>query len=225
MAKRLERPGVRGGYDLWAASYDATPNPVVALDRRHTLHHLRPAPGERILDAGCGTGANLTRIVEAGAKPVGLDFSREMLRVARRRAPGVPLAQADLNQKLPIRPERFDGFLCSLVSEHLEHLHVLLEGAYSVLRDGGRLAFAAFHPAVATAGVEASFEREGTEYRLGAEPYTVDDYVNQIHDAGFRELRFRDYAVDESLVEEVPVARKYLGRPLLLVIEALRAEA
>lgn len=225
MTKRLERPGVRGGYDLWAASYDTTPNPVVALDRRHTLHHLRPAPGERILDAGCGTGANLTRIVAAGAKPVGLDFSRGMLRVARRRLPDVSLAEVDLDRRLPLRPERFDGFLCSLVSEHLRHLHVLLEGAHSVLRDGGRLVFAAFHPALATAGVEASFERDGTEYRLGAEPYTVDDYVNQVHDAGFREVRWCDYSVDASLVEVVPAARKYLGRPLLLVVEGLRSVA
>jgi hypothetical protein len=34
MTRRVERPGVREGYDRWASTCDATPNPDVALDRR-----------------------------------------------------------------------------------------------------------------------------------------------------------------------------------------------
>src|SRR5262249_9424721 len=179
------------------------------------MAHLRPRHSERILDAGCGTGINLRRIVEAGGRPVGLDVSRGMLRVAQRSVPGVPLAQADLNRGLPLRRGRVDGFLCALVSEHLENLLTLFAEASSVVRKGGRLVFSAFHPEVACAGVEANFEREGIEYRLGAEPYTVDDYLNHIYEAGFRDLRWRDYSVDAPLVAEIPWARKYLGRPLL----------
>ena len=50
--KEAERIRViaREGYNLWAESYDATPNPVVALDARHTIEHLPPQDGERILD-------------------------------------------------------------------------------------------------------------------------------------------------------------------------------
>jgi len=214
---------VREGYDLWAEAYDTTPNPLVALDRRHTMAHLRPRHGERIVDAGCGTGIHLRRIVEAGGRPVGLDFSRGMLRVAQRAVPGVPLAQADLNRNLPLRRLKFDGFLCALVSEHLENLRTLFAEAFAVVRAGGRLVFSAFHPAVARAGIEANFERDGVEYRLGAQPYTVDDYLDHIHDAGFRDLRRRDYVVDAPLVDHIPWARKYLGRPLLLLIEAERS--
>jgi len=213
LGKRISRPSVREGYDLWAEAYDTTPNPVVALDRRHTIAHLQPRHGERILDAGCGTGINLRRIVEAGGRPVGLDFSRGMLRVAQRSVPGVPLAQADLHRALPLRRGRFDGFLCALVSEHLENLQTLFAEAFAVVRRGGRLVFSAFHPEVARAGVE---------YRLGAEPYTVDDYLNHIYDAGFRGLRWRDYSVDAPLVAAIPWASKYLGRPLLFVVEAER---
>jgi len=51
---------------------------------------------------------------------------------------------------------------------------------------------------------------------------TVDDYLNVIEDSGFRELRSSEFCGDKALVEQVPWATKYLGRPLLLVVEARR---
>lgn len=81
MTKRLRRPGVHEGYDRWAESYDDTPNPLVALDRRYTMALLRPRPRERILDAACGTGAHLAAMLRAGSAPVGLDLSHRMLKV------------------------------------------------------------------------------------------------------------------------------------------------
>jgi len=223
MTRRVERPGVREGYDRWSAIYDATPNPLVALDRRVTLGALSPRPGEWVLDAGCGTGAHLAALSLARSRAVGLDFSRGMLRVAQRVAPNAGLAQADLNEELPVQRVAFDVVLSALVSEHLSNLRRFFTEAFSVLRRGGRLVFSAFHPELAQAGIEANFEREGTEYRLGAEQYTVADYLNQIWDAGFRDLTWREYRGDERLVEEVPSATKYLGRPLLLLVQAARA--
>ena len=223
MAKRVERPPVRDGYDRWAETYDATANPVVALDRRHALRALDPTRGEAVLDAGCGTGAHLGRLCELGARPVGVDFSSGMLRVARRRVPRAPLVRADLDRELPIHPGVFDAVLSSLVSEHLTDLRRFFGEIFAALRTGGRFVFSAFHPDPAWAGVEANFTRDGTEYRLGAERYTVDDYLSGIADAGFERLEWREYSGDLGLVEEIPDAAKYLGRPLLLVVRAERA--
>ena len=224
MKRRVERPGVRTGYDLWAQAYDGTPNPLVSLDRRHTLDVLSPRPLERILDAGCGTGAHVRAIGEAGARPVGVDFSRGMLRVARRANRSVPFVQADLNRGLPVDRAVFDALLCALVSEHLHRLAIFLADSYAVLRAGGRLVFSAFHPEIAASGVEANFECDGTEYRLGAEPHTTDDYLGRIEDAGFRDLRWREHQVDQLIVDEIPWAEKYLGQPLLFTVEARRGQ-
>jgi SAM-dependent methyltransferase len=222
MGKRVQRPGVRQGYDLWAETYDRTPNPLVALDRRVTLRTLNPRIGEWVLDAGCGTGAHLAAISRAQSRPVGLDFSRGMLHVARQRAPRAGLVHADLNRHFPIRGGAFDAVLSALVSEHLADLGRFFTEAFAALRVGGRLVFSAFHPELARAGIEANFEQNGIEYRLGAEPYTVSDYLNHISDAGFRHLDWRDYHVDNRLVEDVPRAGKYLNRPLLLLVRAER---
>ena len=187
MTKRIERPGVREGYDRWSTTYDATPNPLVALDRRVTLGALDPRPGERVLDAGCGTGSYLSRLCEAQSRPVGLDFSRGMLRVAQQTAPGAALAQADLNREFPVQRGCFDAVLSALVSEHLCDLRQFFAETFAALRRGGRFIFSAFHPQLALGGIEANFEQDGTEYRLGAQRYTVEDYLNHISEAGFRD--------------------------------------
>ncbi len=220
---KVERPGLRAGYDAWAATYDETPNPLVALDRRHTVRLLKPRAGERVLDAGCGTGGNLRALVAAGCDPVGLDLSRGMLRVARERLGGVALAQADLDAPLPVRPEAFDAVLCALVGEHLQAPARFFREAHAALAPGGRLVFSVFHPEMAAAGVEANFERGGVEYRLGAQLHAVDDYLTAMEDAGFGRVSAHEVKGDEALAAEVPAGRRYLGRPLLLAVEATRA--
>jgi SAM-dependent methyltransferase len=145
-----------------------------------------------------------------------------MLRIAERVAPQAALAQADLNRELPVRRGAFDALLCALVSEHLTDLRCFFLEAFAALRRGGRLVFSAFHPELALSGIEANFESGETEYRLGAERHTVEDYLNQISDAGFRRLEWHEYTGDHSLLEEVPWATKYIGRPLLLLVRGER---
>src|SRR4029453_14510541 len=103
MSKRVERPGVREGYDRWSETYDVTPKPLVLPPPP-----VDPRAGERVLDAGCGTGSHLARLSASRARAVGLDFSRGMLRVAQRAAPRAGLAQADLNREFPVRRVSFD---------------------------------------------------------------------------------------------------------------------
>ena len=223
MSTRIERPGVREGYDRWAQTYDSTSNPLVSLDRYHTLRALDPRPGERVLDAGCGTGAHLRSLCRARSRAVGLDFSLGMLRVAQRAAPAAGLVQADLNHAFPVQRGAFDALLFALVSEHLTDLRRFFSEGFDALRRGGRLVFSAFHPELARGGIEANFEQDGTEYRLGAERYTVEDYLNHISDAGFGRVRWDEYVADDRVLEKVPSAAKYGGRPLLLLVRAERA--
>src|SRR5262249_34134664 len=145
-----------------------------------------------------------------------LDFSKEMLDLTRRKHPGLPLVQADLNDQLPFRKHVFDAVLCALVGEHVTKLRTLFREFATSLVPDGRLVFSVFHPAMAAAGTEANFERGGVEYRLGAERHTVDDYLSLINDAGFCGVRCREFCGDQKLAEEIPSASKYLGRPLLL---------
>ncbi len=221
--KKVSRPQVREGYDLWAATYDSSINPLVSLDRRHTMELLAPQPGQRILDAACGTGHYLSAIEGAGGLSVGLDVSGGMLNVARREVPNASLVQADLDKGFPFRSGAFDVVLSALVSEHLTNLQVFFEEVARVLAPEGRLVFSAFHPDLAAAGIEANFELDDVEYRLGAEEHTVDDFLNALSLNGFRIKSLREFVGDEELVRQIGWAKKYLGRPLLVLIEAGRS--
>ena len=206
----IRRVSVREGYDLWGDTYEASPNPVVTVDARHTIAVLRPSIGERILDAGCGTGRNLRTLAALGASVIGIDFSAGMLRSAR----GLPVAQADLQRAFPFRAGTFDAVLCALIGEHLTELRICLGEMHSVLRPGGRLVFSVYHPDLAAAGKEANFELNGIEYRLGAERYTTEDYAQMMRSCGFADVRYTEFQGDGTALA---------GRNALLVIEAVKS--
>jgi len=219
-AKKIERLSALAGYDLWSKSYDSTPNPVVAMDSRHTVKLLAPRQDEAILDAGCGTGRNLKELVLAGSLPTGVDFSHGMLKIARQNYPEVPIALADLEAPLPFRDESFDAVLCSLIGEHLGALGGVLQEFHLVLKPGGRLVFSVYHPAMSAAGIEANFEQQGVEYRLGAFHYTVQEHVDLFESTGFANIVVKEFKGDETLVNSLPSAAKYLGFSVLLVLAA-----
>jgi SAM-dependent methyltransferase len=98
---------------------------------------LGPGSGERILDAGCGTGCNLLHLARRG-RGVGVDLSEQALRLSRTR--GVQVARGTLLQ-LPFGEGLFDGVVSFDV---LYHRWVSDDGAavrelVRVLRPGGWL--------------------------------------------------------------------------------------
>jgi SAM-dependent methyltransferase len=222
--KKIERVSAREGYDLWSETYDQTPNPVVAMDARHTLNLLAPQAGEQILDAGCGTGRNLLPMIAAGSQAIGIDLSIGMLKVAKRRLPKAPLAVADLQKPYPFRVAQFDAALCALIGEHLDNLSATFRELYQVLKPGGRLVFSVYHPEMAAAGKEANFQKGNIEYRLGARRHKLADYLNLLDDAGFVKLNCEEFLGDKELAEAVPGWSRYLDFPVLLAIVARKRD-
>jgi S-adenosylmethionine-diacylgycerolhomoserine-N-methlytransferase len=63
--------------------YDAS-RKFYLLGRDEAVRRLRPAPGDKVLEIGCGTGRNLVKLARAypEARLFGLDVSRQMLATA-----------------------------------------------------------------------------------------------------------------------------------------------
>ncbi len=212
----------RTGYDLWGSTYDTTPNPVVAMDERITPALLGIAPGDRVLDAGCGTGRYIPRLLDAGATVSGMDFSTGMLAVARERFPGVELVPGDLQARWPFEAASFDAVLCALVGEHLDDLDAVAGEMSRVLVPGGRAVFSVYHPAMSAAGKEAHFKRDGIEYRLGAVHHELEEYRAAFEAAGFTAIELSEYLGDDALVAANTAWKRYLGFPILVVFRMTR---
>jgi demethylmenaquinone methyltransferase/2-methoxy-6-polyprenyl-1,4-benzoquinol methylase len=96
-------------------------------------------PGDRVLDAACGTGDLAIADLKAGASKVtGLDFSEEMLARARRKAP-LDWVQGDM-LALPFADGTFDAATVGFGVRNVADLELSLRELRRVLRPGGRLA-------------------------------------------------------------------------------------
>lgn len=141
---------VREGYDRWASVYDHDANPLTALEETYMQTAVGNPQEMTVLDLGCGTGRHTAWLAAAGARVTAIDFSPEMLAVARRKTSGVDVTflTHDLHETLPLPQEAFDLVVSGLVLEHLRNLEGFFAEAHRVLRPGGRAVVSAMHPAM-----------------------------------------------------------------------------
>ena len=132
----------RVDYDAVAQVYDRGPyrdkpfDPVLQTFLSERSLDLRV----HVLDVACGTGTQLAanRRERPGLACVGVDISREMLRIARRRDPDILWVRAHA-AALPFPGESFDYVSNQFALHHILSKREFLSEAARVLRQGGRL--------------------------------------------------------------------------------------
>src|SRR5687767_5838040 len=92
---------------LWAAEYDETPNPLLALEKRIVLSLLPELSGRVAADVACGTGRWAREFCFRGARVVAADRCREM---AARTTTPVVIADAC---RLPLPDSFADLSICA----------------------------------------------------------------------------------------------------------------
>jgi demethylmenaquinone methyltransferase/2-methoxy-6-polyprenyl-1,4-benzoquinol methylase len=130
-------------FDRIAPVYDAMNRVMTAgLDLRWRRLAAAAAvrPGDRVLDAACGTGDLALADRRAGAAAVtGVDFSPRMLERARRKAPDLHWVEGDL-LALPFAAGSFDAATVGFGVRNVSDLERALAELRRVLRPGGRVA-------------------------------------------------------------------------------------
>lgn len=134
--------------ELWAnfAPLAALTTPTAAK----LVRFARVAPGQRVLDVGCGTGVVAISAARlAGARVCGADLTPALLEVARENATiagcGVDFREADVEQ-LPFGDAEFDVVLSQFGHIFAPRPEVAIAEMLRVLKPGGTIAFSSWPP-------------------------------------------------------------------------------
>jgi trans-aconitate 2-methyltransferase len=151
--------------DWDAARYHRVSEPQLAWGRT-VVARLAPAPGERVLDIGCGPG-RLTAEIAAATETlvVGLDRSAAMLAEARRPVGGLRTFPAYVRGDGAALPfvDAFDAVFSAATFHHISDHDRLFRSIHAALKPGGRL--------VAQCGGVGNLDRlEGRARSLMREP-------------------------------------------------------
>jgi len=139
-----KREAVRTMFDRIAPRYDRMNRLLTAgLDqrwRRRALELIGVDRGDLVLDLACGTGDLAELAAARGARAIGVDFAREMLRGAARRGIRAGFVQADGTQ-LPFADASASAFTCGFALRNFVSLPDVFAEMARVLAPSGRFAF------------------------------------------------------------------------------------
>ena len=174
-------------YNAWAHQYDNDINPTRDLDKTVTMESLSNIDFFKVLELGCGSGKNTEWLITKADKLVGLDFSKNMLDQARKKAKNdkVTFINTDLNENWPINDNSFDLATINLTLEHIETLDHIFNSLFMKLTQGGKCFVCELHPKKQLSGSKARFEKNGDEIALDVFYHSELEYIESAEKAGF----------------------------------------
>ena len=128
---------VRRGYDGIAREYHASRSRFDHSKELQEFAGLLPM-NARVADLGCGAGVPVVKfLVESGFDVVGIDFSENMLRLARRNVPEAEFIKKDMT-KLDFPANSFDGLTAfySIIHVPREKHSSLFDSFHRILKPG-----------------------------------------------------------------------------------------
>jgi SAM-dependent methyltransferase len=128
------------GWQRVADKYDSTWSSSTRQFISPLLDSAQVGAEMSILDVGCGPGYVSAAGAERGATPTGLDFSAEMIAIAKKMWPRIQFREGDA-QNLPFAEETFDRVVANFALLHLAEPERAMREASRVLKVGGRFAF------------------------------------------------------------------------------------
>jgi SAM-dependent methyltransferase len=163
--------------------------------------------GKRVLDIGCGAGANAVAIAGQGAHVIAIDASSAQLALGRKLAADAEVKvewhEGDAADLAYLRADSIDLALAAGVIHEIEDLDRLLRQVHRVLRPGAPFLFTHDHPMRLALGRDDASDAGPLEVRrsyfddrpvattrdgekVQVFPRTVADVFSALHRAGYR---------------------------------------
>jgi SAM-dependent methyltransferase len=226
-----EIPIAEDAYDAIADEYadDVPTNAYNAhLEFPGTTGLVPDVDGQRLLDAGCGTGIYTEWLLDRGADVVGVDVNEAMLDNARetvgdraefhRGTLGEPLEFAD--------EDGFDGVVSALAIDYVEDWASLFDEFARVTRPGGFVVFSVVHPLDTLDEAPNYFETEQyvKEWSVDVPCYRrpLGAMFDPVIEAGFRIDEVCEPEPTEEFAEKRPERYETESRnPVFLCVRAV----
>jgi len=185
-------------YNNWAKTYDTVINKTRDLEIEAIRSVLGNLSVERIAEIGCGTGKNTKFLADKSDHLVAVDFSHEMLQLAKQKnnSEKISFQQADITQ--PWTFDKVDLVTCSLVLEHIKDISFIFQQAASKLNAGGQFYICELHPYKQLQGSRARFEQDGNLLELEYFVHHISDYLESSKQHNFICDNLKEWFDDEN---------------------------
>ncbi len=198
---------IKDAYNIWAAQYDTNRNKTRDLEALALRETLAPIAAHHCLEIGCGTGKNTLWLCEKAQRLSSVDFSEEMLALAKSKVknPKVNFVQADITLPWIFAQENtYDLATFSLVLEHIENLDDIFGKLHAALKPGAYVYVGELHPFKQYSGTKARYESAEGIQQLRCYTHHISDFTKAASNAGFELRSFNEYFDEANNAEAIP---------------------
>lgn len=107
--------------------------------KKIAIKELKILPNSKVLDLCCGTGdlAGIIKQIEPTCDVIGIDFSRQMIEIARKKHPNITFWEADATN-LSFEKSSFDYIVMGFGLRNIPQKNKVLEDVYKFLKTNGK---------------------------------------------------------------------------------------
>lgn len=186
---------IKASYNKWSSQYDTNLNKTRDLEGNILKGFLKTYTAKSILEIGCGTGKNTAWFLENFEEVTSVDFSEEMLTIAKNKiqAAHVTFIEADINLPWAFLKSQYDLVSFSLVLEHIEDLENIFNKTSNALKDGGYVYIGELHPFKQYSGSKARFETESGTETLTCFTHHISEFIHAAEKHGLQLIKIEEH--------------------------------
>lgn len=147
--------------------------------------------GSLILDVGCGPGVKSRDFYNEGLKVLGIDFSEQMIQIAKKVAPACDFKVLDIKE-IDKLSGKFDGIFVQAVLFHFpkKEVPLILKKLYSKLREGGYFYLAVKKMKSDRVEEKVKIESDyGYSYKRFFSYFTTQEIKDYLNDLGLKIIK------------------------------------
>ena len=209
---------IQKAYNSWANTYDDMVNKTRDLDKIAVRQSLTKLEYKTVLELGCGTGKNTIFFAQKADFVTGLDFSEEMLSIAKKKitSENVVFQSADLTKNWQVKEGSFELISCSLTLEHILDLDFIFQQSFEKLKPKGKFFISELHPFKQYTGSKAKFETEDGIEEVEVFIHHISDFLKAANKNGFKLLNLEEWFDNTTKKGNIPRLISFLFEKLSL---------